>query len=941
MTSSRWKRIQDLFHNALQHEPAARPPFLDDACGDDLDLRREVESLLEAHGRSGPVDDLAEQVIDPLLDRLGDGPSDGERVGPYRVIRPIASGGMGAVFLAERDDGQFQRRVALKFVRIGLGGEESLRRFAIERQILARLAHPNIASLLDGGVSPRGPYLAMEFVDGTPIDRYCDEERLSVDRRLELFCEVCDAVQYAHQNLVVHRDLKPGNIFVTREGRARLLDFGIAKLLADDPAQEATVATARWMTPEYASPEQVRGGAITTASDTYALGVLLYLLLTGRRPYRVEMRTPQEIERVICDTEPLRPSAAVLRPLDDKVDGGGKTPDATGRARATQPRQLQRRLAGDLDTIVLKALQKEPGRRYATAGEFAEDVRRHLRGLPVRARADTFGYRAAKFARRHRIGVAASAVILALLLGGVAATAWQARRAEREARVAATERDRARLEADKASQVSAFLIGLFEVSDPEEARGRALTAREILDQGARRIEGELTDQPLVQAQMMTVLGQVYRNSGSFEEADTLLQRALAIRRSSAAPEDLAETLNSLGLLRVEQGRFEAAESLLIEALSSYRVGLGEDHNLVAGVLNNLGTLYIHMGDLDRAGDHIGWSLGIQRRLGAESESFTQSLMNLGGIRQRQGDLEAADSLFGQALEIYRRTLEPDHPQIAAALNNLAGNRYRRQDYAGAEPLYRESLAIRLKVYGPDHPQTAQGLNNLAATLEKLGQLAPAESLYRETLAAKRKILGESHPSIAVTLNNLGLLLQARGDLDGAEELLTESLSMRRATLGNEHSAVANALDNLGTLYRARGDLERAESFTREALEMARRTRGPDHLAVAAAAMNLARTLQEQSRYSEAEPLLKDALRIRSASLPPAHRSIAEVQSELGACLLAQGRHAEAEPLLLSAFQTLESAGDAAREPASLAASRLADLYQGMGDPARAAEYRAR
>jgi len=938
VTSSRWRQIQDLFQAALKQQPQDRGAFLSAACADDVDLRREVESLLEMHERTGPVDDLARQMMDPLMARLQDGPSEGARVGQYRVVRLLASGGMGAVYLAERADAQFEQQVALKFVRLGLDSDELVRRFALERQILAQLEHPNIARLLDGGVAEGGlPYLVMEYIEGTPIDRYCDERRLAVDDRLQLFATVCDAVQYAHQNLVVHRDLKPGNIFVTGDGAVKLLDFGIAKLLSEGPDAAKTRTGTRWMTPDYASPEQARGTNLTTASDTYSLGVLLFELLTGRLPYRVTGATPAEIERLICETQPSRPSAAVMREDAVEVAGGETvrlTPLAVSHARDTQPRRLARRLTGDLDTIVLKALRKEPERRYATAGELADDLRRHLRGLPVRARPDTLKYRAVKFVGRHKIGVAASAVIALSLLGGIAGTTWQARRAGREARAA-------EVEALKAERVSAFLLDLFKVTDPAEALGREVTARELLEAGADRIEDELADEPAVQAQMMAVMGAAYRNMGRFEEADPLLQRALEIRREAGDPGDLAESLTNLGTLRSEQGRYDEVEPLLTEALIAYRAAYGDDHPLIATGLNNLGSLYLARGEFDQAADYFRRAIDLLSRLGSDSAQLVTSFTNLAGVYVRKGDLDRSDSLLQRALDIQRRALDPLHPEIANTLNNLGGIAYRRGDYAATEPRFREALRIWREVYGPEHPQTARGLNNLAATLEKLGDLAQAEELYRETLAVKRKLLGDAHPSVAITLNNLGLLVQARGDLDEAERLLTESLQIRRAAFDAPHPALAAGLDNLGALYRVRGDLRAAEPLIREGLEMFRGAVGPDHRSVAGSAMNLSLLLQAGGRYDEAEPLLRDALRIRLAALPEGDVEIARTQSELGACLLALGRQGEAEPLMLAAYEALAAAGERYGEDARVAARRLAELYERLGDDERAASFRER
>ena len=440
----RWQQADAVFSEALDLPPEKRAAFLDEACAGDADLRREVERLFEADAQAGlfletPSDWFdAPRLPGPGVAAEGDRARRavlGQQVGPYRLLDEIGHGGMGTVYLAERADGQFEQQVALKLVRSGVATDEALRRFRLERQILAGLHHPHVARLLDGGVTEDGtPYFVMEYVAGIPIDRYCDEHRLSIAERLRLFCTVCAAVQYAHQNLVVHRDLKPSNILVTDDGQVKLLDFGIARLLDPEARTLSPALTQtglRLMTPEYASPEQVRGEPVGTASDGYQLGVLLYELLTGHRPYRLPGRLLHHIERIVCEEMPTRPSTAVVQIEEVEVSGDGGTqsitPEQVSRARSTSIERLRRRLAGDLDNIVLMALRKEPARRYASVGNLEADIQRHLTGLPVRARPDTLVYRATKFVRRNWIGVAATLLVMLSLVAGLTVALWQAR----------------------------------------------------------------------------------------------------------------------------------------------------------------------------------------------------------------------------------------------------------------------------------------------------------------------------------------------------------------------------------------------------------------------------------------------------------------------------------------------------------------------------------
>src|SRR5262245_8366923 len=492
-------RVARIFGEALERPAAERRAFLDAACASAPELRAEAESLLAAHEQAGGfLDEIDTAREAALLDATAEPePPEGRRVGPYRLLREVGRGGMGVVYLAERVEGGFEQRAAIKLVKRGMDTDAILRRFLRERQILAGLEHASVARLLDGGVTDDGhPYFAMEYVDGEPLTVYCENRQLGIEARLRLFEEACRAVQHAHGKLVVHRDLKPSNMLVTGEGRLKLLDFEIAKLLTEDDDATAITLTqvgTRVLTPDYAAPEQVRGEPVTTATDVYALGVVLYELLAGRLPHGGERRSLGEMARAICEEEPRAPSMAA----------------------AAQPRRA-RELRGDLDTVVLKALSKEPSRRYASAEALAEDIRRFLSGHPVRARRDTVGYVVTKFVRRHKVGVAAATVAVLSLLLGLAGTAWQAA-------VAARERDRARLEAERAEKVKEFLVGLFKASDPAESTGEAITARELMDRGAERIEKELAGHPSLQAELFEIVAGISHELGRYEQARSLAE----------------------------------------------------------------------------------------------------------------------------------------------------------------------------------------------------------------------------------------------------------------------------------------------------------------------------------------------------------------------------------------------------------------------------------
>jgi serine/threonine-protein kinase len=939
MTSERWARIQDIFDAALELTPDARAAFVDSACGEDADLRHEVVSLLDAFAETGPIDVLASELVAPMIAGLPDEAA-GRRIGSYRLLREIGHGGMGTVFLAEREDADFEQRVALKLVRAGRAGEALRTQFLRERRILAQLQHPHIARLVDGGWTKEGePFFAMEYIEGQPIDVYCDEHQQSVEQRLHLFSTVCQAVQYAHQNLIVHRDLKPSNILVTEEEQVKLLDFGIAKLLEDDAYPAETRTTARVMTPEYASPEQVRGAAVTTASDVYSLGVVLYELLTGHRPYEVARLSPSEVEQVICKTEPPRPSTVVMLATSAKT----ATPEFVSTARSTQPETLQRRLAGDLDTIVLKALHKDPARRYASAEQFLDDIKRHLAGLPVQARPDTLGYRASKFVRRHRVGVSAAALLVLTLLAGIGGTAWQAHRATRQAQIVEEERDRARREADKAQAVSSLLVDLFKSADPRVAQGDTLTVYDLLEQGLRQVREDLADQPGVQATMMSVLGRAYRNMGRFDRADSLLTEALHLRQSlpEALPAEVADGMVELGKLQYDQGHFDAADTLFAAALHLLEVNPVAQDARVADVLENLGGLRSTQGALDEAETHYRQALALRRSLyGGEHATVATTLSNLASLMRHKGEYEVADSLYREAVAIQIVIHGRDHLDVANTINSLGVLRYSLADYAGAEPYLRDALTIRRNVLGAEHPEVAQSLNNLAAVLEKQGNLDAAAPLYRESLALKRRLLGNEHPAIARSLNNLALLVQSQGDYEEAERLFMESLAIRRTVLGPEHADVARALHNLAYLYKDQGDAEQAEAHFREALALRQRSLGEEHPDVALSYNGLGMFFYEQGQFETAASYLEEALAIWEKALPAGHGRIADAQGKLGRCLVALRRFEEAESYLLKSYTANREADDPGGNQMQEATRDLVALYETWNRPEEAAHYRA-
>ena len=858
-------------------------------------------------------------------------PSPERRIGAYRVLRELGHGGMGTVYLAARADDQYQKRVAIKVVR-GLDSDQIVRHFRRERQILAALDHPNIARLLDGGTTEDGlPYFVMERVEGEPIDLFCDGRKLSVQERLRLFQGVCAAVQYAHQNLVVHRDLKPKNILVDAQSVPKLLDFGIAKLLNPEISGEAATGTALAMTPEYASPEQMRGQPITTATDVYSLGVVLYELLTGHRPYGWQARDSLELLRAVCEEEPERPSTAVGRTEQRRLPNGAvqtTTPESASRTREGTPEKLRRRLRGELDNIVLMALRKEPQRRYRSVEAFSEDIRQYLEGRPVTAHKATVWYRTRKFVRRNALGVGAAAAVFLFAVGFGVVTTVQSHKIARER--------------DKAERLATFMVDLFNVSDPSEARGNSITAREVLDKGAEKISQELKDEPETRAALMATMGKVYQGLGLYKQAKPLLEEALRLRRQTLGNQhrDVVASVNDLASVLEKRGEYAAAEPLAREALAMGRKHFGNEHPVVADSLEDLAWVLFRKGQYAAAEPLARDALAMQRKLlGATAPEVAGSLSVFAAVLAAEGKLGEAEALYRESVAILKKRFGSDHPNVAMKLNDLAVVLFKNGDYAGAETVLREVLAINRKILDKQHPRVANTLNNLAAVLQVAGKYSDAEALYREAISIHRKNLGDSHPNLGTSLGNLAGVLQEQGDFKAAEPLCREALAIRRKAFGNENPEVAKTLQLLAIVLTGAKDYARAEPLFCEALAIRRKTLGNDHPDVAESLTGLSGLLVETSRAAEAERLAREAFRIQSKALPPDHPETAHSESALGYCLVKLGRFAEAEPLLLHGYEIL-SVKQPQRRGTSEARERVFALYEAWGKPDKAAQFRA-
>jgi len=838
MDPERWSEVRALFDRVVELDEARCRAELDRLRTGDPDLVAEVESMLASDGGT-------EWVLDGGVSSLLETPpaaSANRRVGRYRLVELLGTGGMGAVWRAERADGAYESQVALKLVRTGFSEERLARRFVHERQILADLRHPNIARLLDGGTTDDGaPYLVMELVDGVPINQWCAEQRATVEERLRLFLQVCAAVEFAHRRMVVHRDIKPGNILVDRDGTPKLLDFGIAKLLDPEEMGDFAGLTHTGLqlhTPRYASPEQLLGQPVTVATDVYSLGILLHELLTGVLPFASAGTSPA----AALDRDPTRPSVVVAE---------GEIPPGL----PPSPERARRRLRGDLDTIVLTALHRDLDRRYGSAEALARDVERHLDGRPVEARPDRVGYRMAKFVRRNRVGVAVAAAFALLLMGSSVLLALQARRVTRE-------RDLAEAERAKAEQVSEFLVGVFEANDPSAAQGVEMTAGEILSRGARRIETDLVDQPEVRATVLDAIGGAYQNLGVYDSAAVVYDRSLKLREESLGTDhpDTYLSLARAGTIARLQGRLDDAVSLHRRALEGRRAYFGPAHRDVASSLSALGL----------------------------------------AVRQN-GDDDEAEQLYREALRIQREVLEPDAEDIARTLNNLSGIYDARGMADSAMALLEESIAIRRAGLGTEHLDFAISVNNLATAYENAGRYEEAEALYRQSLALRERLLEPGHPMVLTVQNNLAVLFIRTGRAEEAEPFMDAVVEGRRGN-PEERLALATVLSNRGAArYRLDRPLEASADF-QEALALMEAEVGPDHPMLAYPLSGLARTQEARGRWREAEASLERCLALRAGAYEPPHALIANSLEALGSFYLGRGRLGEADARFTAALE---------------------------------------
>ncbi len=800
---SRWDKIKEIVGTALEHDPASRAAYLDEACAQNPTLRPEIESLINAYDQDG-----AELSQSPMAGPLLTSAQPLQSIGPYRLLKLLGEGGMGQVWLAEQTS-PVRRQVALKLIRSGMLHSIALQRFHAERQSLAIMDHPCIAKVFDAGAALGGqPYFVMEYVEGLPITQYCDQRKLSLPDRLRLFIQVCDAVQHAHQKAIIHRDLKPANILVVEidgKPRPRIIDFGIAKAAVPAKPDDTLFTQVGVLlgTPGYMSPEQIDPSIrdVDTRTDVYSLGVVLYELLTGSLPFDTQHLKRQPLDkllRMLHEEDPPSPSTKVSSDFEKTIESAD--------LRGLQTARLATLLRGDLDWITMKALERERDHRYGTTSELAADIERYLHNRSVIARPASTVYRFRKYIRRNRVAVAVASGALAFLIVFAIMQAVQLRRITRER--------------DRANRITEFMFSMFKVADPNEARGNSITAREILDNASKDIDPGLARDPVLQAQMLDVMGTVYHSLGLYAQAKALLARAVEIRRRVLGPEhpDTLHSIDNLAWTLMGMGEYAEAEDLQRRTLDIQRRVLGPDHPDTARSINRLAGTLVSEGRNTEAEKLYRESLDIRRRiLGPEHEETLSTMLNLSMTLQQEGRYTESENLQRETLDIQRRVLGMDHPGTLGSMRSLASALDDEGRFADAQELYHETLELDRRILGPEHPETLRVMHRLALTLQEQGRFAESEKLYRETLELTRRALGPEHPQIVGTLEGLALDLAHENRYGEAEPLFREAV--RIASKQKSVTSVGEAWYDFACGEAIAGHRDVALQYLRKAVEL--------------------------------------------------------------------------------------------------------------------------
>ncbi len=895
-------RAKIIFLDALEQAPVQRASFIDRACAHDPALRAIVDDLLAAH------DDASSSLDAPTVDMDPDSAlarqkfavaRPGDVIGVYTLVRELGTGGFGVVFEAAQTT-PVRRHVALKLIKAGMDTHEVVSRFEIERQALAILDHPGIAKVFDAGATEQGhPYFVMEFVRGEPITAYCDRERLTVDQRLQLFEQVCLALHHAHQKGVIHRDIKPNNVLITvvdGQPLPKIIDFGIAKCTAHDidnphaPHGGVTLTVEHQLlgTPEYMSPEQFTPARtpVDTRSDLYSLGVLLYRLLVGEGPYdpeRLRKASLSQLEAIICHEEPPRPSTR----LQNKV----------ASARRTTHVQLRRALSGELDWIVMRAIDKDPARRYPTVFAFSADIRRYLNNLPVEACPPATLYRLSKFAARHRLALTfAGTVAILLVLVTVFSTTFGLRavRAEQDART----------QMKRYESTSAFLRSILGGIDPAVAQGEDTTLlRHILDAAAERAGAELADDPETEISIRDTLGYSYLLIAAFDDAEIQLKRALDLGKShlSELHNDNLNAMGNLAEVYIEDGRYEEAEALSARLVQLTRRAFGEDDHQTLLAMGTLARVYLNTVQFDRAEPILDRILDVRLRTVGERNFDTLYVMHsLAEVYRRTDRFDDAKAMYERMLPINSVLMGPEHPDTITIINGLGALHLDLQEFDKAVPLLERVAEVRRRILETGHPRQLSAMNNLAVAYRQSGQPDKAESLILEALAISRAAHGDSDRTTLMLLNNLGALYSNQKRSIDAAPVLEECLAGARQIFGDEHPNVLSVMSNLAEAYTDIGQYVQAEELARTSVETGRRVLPSDHHKLASYLIRHGVCLTRMKRYDDAETALLEAYRINNATFGPDQLATQRVVKALEQLYETSGQTDKAVPPILHA-----------------------------------------
>ncbi|RJP42916.1 MAG: hypothetical protein C4547_00025 [Phycisphaerales bacterium] len=916
MDRATWSRVESLFHQAAGLPAADRGNFLAACDESDPIVRQEVASLLRAHEDSDAF--MRVPAVELCADLVSDHPTAalvGHRIGPYTLVRCLGSGGTGIVYEARQSNPA--RSVALKFAHLDRpGSHDRSRHRLIQREIeaLALLQHPSIATIHEAGRTAQGqPYFAMELVEGVALNEFVCRSRLSVTARLQLFQKICAPISYAHQRGVIHRDLKPSNILIagsaTTDGspevEIKILDFGLARLTARNPGATTTDVGRQAGTLPYMSPEQATAqgtAAGDTRTDVYSLGVILYELLTGGVPFDPGRSLPHEFVRRLIEKPVPRPSSVCPR------------------------------LDRDVETIVLKALEKDPARRYQSVAALSEDIERYLTGFPITARPPRAGYVLARLLARHKLACAFAATVCLLLASLTVSSLHAAGRVKVERDLARLQAERAERESQRARQIQAFLEETLSSGDPDSGSQRVATVEQILDDAARRLETRFRDDPHVCAALHRALGQAYLGLALYAPARRHLAQSLDIRRDRSdlfSAHEIVEAMNRLCEALLAAGEYGAAEDLCRQAVALVDRGSPGFEPVLSAALLNEGELHRRLGRLDEAAATQEAALELQRAwFGPDAPEVAVTLSRLGVVRYQLADYAGAEACYQHALEIWAHHEPAGSLDRLATLHNLAALYHDRGRLDEAEALFRDVLTALQRVLADEHPSRATALDNLALILQDKRQYDEAESLYRSALEIRESALGEAHPSVATSYHNLAALFHARGDYARAEPLYRRALELRQRALGEHHPDVAASLNNLAALLRITGDPAQAESLYRRALAILRPALGDEHPQVAITLHNVGRVLEDLGRHEEALPLYEEAVELSERALPPHHSQWVRFQVDLGECLARSGRCAEAKGLIESLRMALSAAvgdDDSRTRQASESLDRIYDI----------------